>query len=37
MTARQYGLPWRGGEVAQAAEAAGIAAFTSGEFVDHEA
>jgi alkanesulfonate monooxygenase SsuD/methylene tetrahydromethanopterin reductase-like flavin-dependent oxidoreductase (luciferase family) len=34
---RAYGLPWRGAEVARAAEAAGIAAFTSGEFVDHEA
>jgi alkanesulfonate monooxygenase SsuD/methylene tetrahydromethanopterin reductase-like flavin-dependent oxidoreductase (luciferase family) len=33
----QYGLPWRGAEVASAAEAAGIAAFCSGEFVDHEA
>ncbi|MCD4533047.1 LLM class flavin-dependent oxidoreductase [Nocardioides sp. cx-169] len=38
MTAqRRYGLPWRGEEVARAAEAAGFAAFTSGEFVDHEA
>jgi alkanesulfonate monooxygenase SsuD/methylene tetrahydromethanopterin reductase-like flavin-dependent oxidoreductase (luciferase family) len=34
---RRYGLPWRGAEVAQAAEAAGIAAFCTGEFVDHEA
>lgn len=37
MTARRYGLPWRGAEVARAAEAAGITAFCSGEFVDHEA
>ncbi|MFT4288422.1 LLM class flavin-dependent oxidoreductase [Nocardioides sp.] len=36
-TGRRYGLPWRGAEVARAAEAAGIAAFCSGEFVDHEA
>ncbi|MCD4524268.1 LLM class flavin-dependent oxidoreductase [Nocardioides sp. cx-173] len=34
---RRYGLPWRGAEVAKAAEAAGVAAFCSGEFVDHEA
>ena len=34
---RRYGLPWRGAEVARAAEAAGITAFCSGEFVDHEA
>jgi 5,10-methylenetetrahydromethanopterin reductase len=34
---RRYGLPWRGAEVARAAEAAGLTAFTSGEFVDHEA
>jgi alkanesulfonate monooxygenase SsuD/methylene tetrahydromethanopterin reductase-like flavin-dependent oxidoreductase (luciferase family) len=34
---RRYGMPWRGHEVAQAAEAAGIAAFCTGEFVDHEA
>jgi alkanesulfonate monooxygenase SsuD/methylene tetrahydromethanopterin reductase-like flavin-dependent oxidoreductase (luciferase family) len=34
---RQFGLPWRGPAVAQAAEAAGVAAFCSGEFVDHEA
>jgi 5,10-methylenetetrahydromethanopterin reductase len=34
---RRYGLPWRGPEVAAAAEAAGVAAFCSGEFVDHEA
>ena len=35
--ARRYGLPWRGAEVARAAEAAGVTAFCSGEFVDHEA
>jgi 5,10-methylenetetrahydromethanopterin reductase len=34
---RRYGLPWRGAEVAKAAEAAGVTAFCSGEFVDHEA
>jgi 5,10-methylenetetrahydromethanopterin reductase len=34
---RQYGLPWRGPEVAAAAEKAGVTAFCSGEFVDHEA
>jgi alkanesulfonate monooxygenase SsuD/methylene tetrahydromethanopterin reductase-like flavin-dependent oxidoreductase (luciferase family) len=34
---RRYGLSWRGAETAQAAEAAGIAAFCTGEFVDHEA
>ncbi|HEY3882424.1 MAG TPA: LLM class flavin-dependent oxidoreductase [Trebonia sp.] len=34
---RRYGLPWRGGDVAEAAEAAGVAAFCGGEFVDHEA
>lgn len=34
---RQYGLPWRGAEVAAAAEDAGFTAFCSGEFVDHEA
>jgi alkanesulfonate monooxygenase SsuD/methylene tetrahydromethanopterin reductase-like flavin-dependent oxidoreductase (luciferase family) len=34
---RAYGLPWRGADVARAAEAAGAAAFCSGEFVDHEA
>ncbi|WP_123666741.1 LLM class flavin-dependent oxidoreductase [Actinocorallia herbida] len=30
-------MPWRGAEVARAAEQAGISAFCSGEFVDHEA
>ena len=34
---RRYGLPWRGAEVARTAEAVGITAFCSGEFVDHEA
>lgn len=34
---KAYGMPWRGGEVARAAEAAGVSAFCSGEFVDHEA
>jgi alkanesulfonate monooxygenase SsuD/methylene tetrahydromethanopterin reductase-like flavin-dependent oxidoreductase (luciferase family) len=34
---RRYGLPWRGAEVARTAEAAGITAFCTGEFVDHEA
>jgi len=34
---RRYGLPWRGAEVARTAEAAGVTAFCSGEFVDHEA
>lgn len=34
---RAYGLPWRGADVARAAEAAGVTAFCSGEFVDHEA
>ena len=34
---RSFGLPWRGADVARAAEAAGVAAFCSGEFVDHEA
>lgn len=36
-SARRYGLSWRGAEVAREAEAAGISAFCSGEFVDHEA
>jgi alkanesulfonate monooxygenase SsuD/methylene tetrahydromethanopterin reductase-like flavin-dependent oxidoreductase (luciferase family) len=30
-------MPWRGADVARTAEAAGITAFCSGEFVDHEA
>jgi alkanesulfonate monooxygenase SsuD/methylene tetrahydromethanopterin reductase-like flavin-dependent oxidoreductase (luciferase family) len=34
---RQYGLPWRGAAVAKTAETAGVTAFCSGEFVDHEA
>jgi len=37
ISGRQYGMPWRGADVAAAAEAAGITAFCSGEFVDHEA
>jgi len=36
-TGRRYGLPWRGAQVAATAEAAGVSAFCSGEFVDHEA
>jgi 5,10-methylenetetrahydromethanopterin reductase len=34
---RQFGMPWRGADVARAAEAAGVTAFCRGEFVDHEA
>lgn len=34
---RAYGMAWRGAEVARAAEEAGMTAFCSGEFVDHEA
>jgi alkanesulfonate monooxygenase SsuD/methylene tetrahydromethanopterin reductase-like flavin-dependent oxidoreductase (luciferase family) len=34
---RTFGLPWRGIDVARAAESAGIGAFCTGEFVDHEA
>ena len=34
---RRYGLSWKGPETAKAAEAAGITAFCSGEFVDHDA
>src|SRR5690349_18667578 len=30
-------MPWPGAEVAAEAEAAGIGAFCTGEFVDHEA
>lgn len=33
----EFGLPWPGAEVAAEAEAAGIAAFCTGEFVDHDA
>jgi alkanesulfonate monooxygenase SsuD/methylene tetrahydromethanopterin reductase-like flavin-dependent oxidoreductase (luciferase family) len=33
----EYGMPWPGAEVAAEAEAAGMMAFCSGEFVDHEA
>jgi alkanesulfonate monooxygenase SsuD/methylene tetrahydromethanopterin reductase-like flavin-dependent oxidoreductase (luciferase family) len=35
--ALRYGMPWRGAATARAAETAGLAAFCSGEFVDHEA
>jgi 5,10-methylenetetrahydromethanopterin reductase len=37
MSGRQYGMPWRGADVARAAEAAGMTAFCCGEFVDREA
>jgi 5,10-methylenetetrahydromethanopterin reductase len=37
LSRRQFGLPWRGVDVARAAEQAGMTAFCSGEFVDHEA
>lgn len=33
----KFGLPWAGGEVAAEAEAAGIAAFCTGDFVDNDA
>lgn len=33
----EFGLPWPGGEVATEAEAAGIAAFCTGDFVDNDA
>jgi alkanesulfonate monooxygenase SsuD/methylene tetrahydromethanopterin reductase-like flavin-dependent oxidoreductase (luciferase family) len=33
----EWGLPWPGAEVAEAAEAAGAAAFCAGEFADHNA
>ena len=33
----QYGLPWSGAKIAREAEEAGVTAFCSGEFVDHEA
>ncbi|MCW2498036.1 LLM class flavin-dependent oxidoreductase, partial [Jatrophihabitans sp.] len=32
-----YGMPWNGPAVAAEAEAAGVGAFCTGEFVDHEA
>jgi 5,10-methylenetetrahydromethanopterin reductase len=33
----RYGMPWPGATVAREAEKAGVSAFCSGEFVDHEA
>jgi len=33
----EFGLPWPGAEVAAEAEAAGVSAFCTGEFVDHDA
>lgn len=33
----EFGLPWPGAEVAAEAEAAGITAFCTGDFVDHDA
>lgn len=33
----EFGMPWPGAEVAREAEKAGVSAFCSGEFVDHEA
>ncbi|MFT4229555.1 MAG: LLM class flavin-dependent oxidoreductase [Microbacterium sp.] len=36
-SALRFGLPWQGPEFAAEAEAAGIAAFCTGEFVDHDA
>lgn len=33
----EFGMPWPGAEVAREAEGAGVGAFCSGEFVDHEA
>lgn len=32
-----FGIPWQGADFAQEAEAAGIGAFCTGEFVDHDA
>ena len=32
-----FGMPWPGAEVAAEAEQAGVGAFCTGEFVDHEA
>ncbi|HVU71375.1 MAG TPA: LLM class flavin-dependent oxidoreductase [Mycobacteriales bacterium] len=37
MSGRRAGLPWPGAEVAAEAEAAGVAAFCTGEFADHDA
>lgn len=33
----RFGMPWPGAELAREAEQAGVAAFCTGEFVDHEA
>jgi alkanesulfonate monooxygenase SsuD/methylene tetrahydromethanopterin reductase-like flavin-dependent oxidoreductase (luciferase family) len=33
----RFGMPWPGADVAREAEAAGVTAFCSGEFVDHDA
>jgi 5,10-methylenetetrahydromethanopterin reductase len=33
----QFGMPWNGADVAREAEQAGVSAFCTGEFVDHEA
>lgn len=33
----RFGMPWPGAEVAREAEDAGVAAFCTGEFVDHDA
>jgi 5,10-methylenetetrahydromethanopterin reductase len=33
----QFGMPWNGIDVAREAEQAGVTAFCTGEFVDHEA
>jgi 5,10-methylenetetrahydromethanopterin reductase len=33
----QIGMPWNGADVAREAEQAGVGAFCTGEFVDHEA
>jgi alkanesulfonate monooxygenase SsuD/methylene tetrahydromethanopterin reductase-like flavin-dependent oxidoreductase (luciferase family) len=33
----QFGLPWPGREVAAEAEAAGVTAFATGDFADHDA
>jgi alkanesulfonate monooxygenase SsuD/methylene tetrahydromethanopterin reductase-like flavin-dependent oxidoreductase (luciferase family) len=33
----RFGIPWVGPEVAREAEAAGVSAFCTGDFVDHEA
>jgi len=37
MTGPKFGLPWNGAAVAAEAEAAGVTAFCSGEFADHDA